>query len=129
MGADVIFCSCGRPAERYRRSCPACRKRDYNLKNPFHYVWQNLKYNAKRRGHEFLLTLEEFKLFCARTGYMELRGKTQDSMSIDRIDENRGYSLDNIQMITLRENSLKQAKTKRWKSISKFEIDNGEAPF
>ena len=64
--------------------------------------------NAKRRGKDFRLTLAEFELFCEQTNYLVLKGKTAKSASIDRIDHTRGYFIDNIQVLSLSDNSKKQ---------------------
>lgn len=65
------------------------------------YTFDALKQAAKRRGKQFDLTLEQFKEFCERTKYLELKGKTSSSLSIDRIDPTKGYSADNIQAVEL----------------------------
>lgn len=70
--------------------------------------YQHLRSNAIRRGKEFKLTLEEFAEFCQQTNYIELSGKSTNSMSIDRIDSSKGYSADNIQMVTLAYNARKE---------------------
>lgn len=74
---------------------------------PESYTYSLLKSNAKRRGKEFTLTLEEFKTFCQETGYLQGKGKKKKSMSIDRIDHTKGYSIDNIQILSLSENGIK----------------------
>lgn len=66
-----------------------------------------LKNNAKRRGHEFTLTLDQFLEFAIKTNYMARKGIYKDSYHIDRIDETKGYSIDNIQAITNTENIKK----------------------
>ena len=71
------------------------------------YFYTKLKANAKQRGKEFTLTKEEFEAFCNETKYLELKGKSADSYTIDRIDASKGYSIDNIQILTLRANGLK----------------------
>ena len=71
------------------------------------YLWQNLKGNAKRRGKFFDLTLDQFEAFCERTGYDKFVGTTATSFTIDRIDNNLGYTNNNIRSITLSENAHK----------------------
>ena len=66
-----------------------------------------LKTNAKRRNKVFTLTFAEFSHFCITTGYDKLKGKTANSLSIDRIDNEKGYTVSNIRTITLSENSSK----------------------
>ena len=75
---------------------------------PETYYFNNLKQNAKRRGHEFNLTLEEFKIFCHVTGYLKGKGRSSSSLSIDRIDPSKGYQLDNIQVLTNSDNLRKR---------------------
>jgi len=67
-----------------------------------------LKSNAKRRGKFFDLTLEQFKTFCIDTGYMAGKGKKATSLSIDRIDVEKGYTIDNLQILTLTANTVKR---------------------
>lgn len=81
--------------------------------NPLKSSYQALKDNAKRRGKDFSLTLEEFKKFAIETGYVYGRGRTVDSFHIDRIDESKGYHIENIQILTNSENVKKFHKIKR----------------
>jgi hypothetical protein len=70
--------------------------------------YNTLRYNAKRRGKAFDLTFEQFKEFCRKTNYINKKGKTASSYSIDRIRPAEGYTVDNIQVLTLAANSLKK---------------------
>lgn len=63
----------------------------------------DLKHRAKQRGHEFSLTIGDYERFWISTGYHEKHGKTKESLSIERIDNSRGYTPDNITSITLSE--------------------------
>lgn len=68
-----------------------------------------LKNNAKRRGKDFSLTLDDFMHFLKQNpNYMVKKGIRVKSLQIDRIDNLKGYSLDNIRAITLRENVYKR---------------------
>lgn len=87
--------------------CYKCRSRKYRANNKMNASYQILKDNAKRRGKIFDLTLEEYKKFCDETGYLENKGKSKNSASIDRIDPRKGYTYDNIQVLNLSENSYK----------------------
>lgn len=87
--------------------CHKCNKRQYRERNPIRSSYTNLKCNSKRRGIEFSLTFEEFEQFCQQTEYIKGVGKKKDSYSIDRIDPTKGYTIDNIQVLTLSENSKK----------------------
>lgn len=90
--------------------CWKCIKRKYAEKYPVRYAYQVLKNNARRRGHEFTLTLQEFTRFCVKTKILLGRGRLKDCYSIDRIDERRGYHADNIQKIMVGENAAKYHK-------------------
>lgn len=89
------------------RFCSKHRHRYDKENNPVNYVFNALRSNAKRRGKVFTLTLEQFKQFCEETDYINKRGKTGKSASIDRIDNNKGYEIGNIRILTLSENSAK----------------------
>lgn len=99
---------CKTEARLHRRYCCKCEKRKYRAKYPLKYWYNTLKINAKRRGKEFSLTIDQFSEFSMKTGYNELKGKTKDSLSVDRIRNEEGYHFDNIRAITLSENSKKK---------------------
>lgn len=88
--------------------CIKCKQARWKEKNPLKYSFGNLRRRAKQRGHEFSLTFEQYVEFSVKTGYARLKGKTSLSLSIDRKKNDRGYHADNIQAITLAENSRKQ---------------------
>ena len=89
------------------RFCSKHRKRYTKEIDPEAYHFEILRSNAKRRKKEFGLTLEEFRKFCSETNYMQLKGRSKNSASIDRKDQNRGYFYDNLQILTVSENSSK----------------------
>lgn len=59
-----------------------------------------LRDNAKRRGKIFELTFEQFETFAIKTQYYKKKGIYSDNYHIDRIDESKGYTIDNIQVLT-----------------------------
>jgi hypothetical protein len=87
------------------------RARQWRERYPLHYSFNKLKNRAKERGHAFHLTLAEYEQFALESGYAERKGKTAESFTIDRIEENRGYSVDNIRCLTLSENSSHKPKS------------------
>lgn len=101
--------------------CTTCHVRNHRKKDPIRYAYQTLKDNSKRRGKEFTLTLEEFKTFCVHTDYITGKGKSKESYSIDRVDNTKGYTIDNIRVITLSENSKKKTK------ILEYDYESGYA--
>ena len=80
--------------------------------NPEGFHYSRLKQRAKRREKTFDLTLDEFKKFCKETGYIDKKGKSKHSASLDRIDPEKGYSYNNIQLLTVSQNSKK-----RWSDL------------
>ena len=82
-------------------------------------IYKNLKGSAKRRGIPFEIQLTDlyelsFPVTCPVLG-MPLRfnrgSVADDSFSIDRIDSAKGYTLDNIEVISYRANRLKNNAT------------------
>lgn len=92
--------------------CPKHLKRRAKEINPASYFYSILRQNAKRRGKEFLLTIEEFKGFCEKTNYLKVKGRYSRSKTIDRIDPSKGYSIDNIQIMSNKANA-----SKRWEDV------------
>lgn len=90
------------------KTCNTCKSRIQVEKNPIGRVFRNLKSNAKRRGKNFNLSIEYFREMVIASGYMEMRGRTKDRMSIDRLDPHLGYIPGNIKIITVGENSRKK---------------------
>ena len=88
--------------------CYRCRWAHFKERNPLRYSFGNLRRRAKQRGKDFSLSFEQYKAFAIRTDYARMKGKTSLSLSIDRKENSKGYSLDNIQALTLRANSRKQ---------------------
>lgn len=73
-------------------------------KDPVYDRYVNFKGNALRRKKEFTITLEEFRLFCEKTGYIISKGMRGKTCSVDRIRNNEGYHINNIQLMTIRKN-------------------------
>jgi hypothetical protein len=110
---------CKREVKR-GRYCFTCTSRRSRAANPLKWSYWNLKANSKRRGKEFSLTMDEFRQFCEQTNYLAGKGRTLLCYSIDRIDNTKGYSLDNIRRVTVRENSRKGTKILHYDWETKF---------
>lgn len=92
-------------------------------------VYNGLKASAKKRGIPFELSLTDlydldYPLTCPILG-IPLRfnvGQVKDnSYSVDRIDNSKGYSIDNIQVISYKANILKNNATiEELKLFSKY---------
>ncbi len=92
-------------------------------------LYNHLKSSAKKRNIEFTLTMVDmyelsFPLSCSITGepLHFNRGKASDnSFSIDRINTNKGYTADNIIVVSNRVNRIKNDGTpEELEKISKF---------
>ena len=86
--------------------------------DPIGQAFRRLKSHAKQRGKEFEITKEEFSQFCVKSEYLQRKGIQKECYHIDRIDEMKGYSLDNIQVLTNSENIKKYCKwapRRKWK--------------
>lgn len=96
------------------------QKRKWRENHPLLATFGNLRTNSKRRGKVFTITTEYFKKFCEGTNYLELKGRSAASLSIDREDNWKGYEEGNIRAITVHDNSVK-----RWTDAE----ETVEAPF
>lgn len=97
--------NCNNEARKGRKLCNTCKSRKAKIDNPYFYYFNLLRCNAKRRRKEFSITLDQFKIFCDKTNYLYLKGKRSNDYSIDRINIQKGYSIDNIRLVTVSENS------------------------
>ena len=109
--------------------CYMHEKRLYRAKYPMKAAYQNLRSNAKRRKKIFTLTLEQFEAFCIKTLYLFGKGKTRESFSIDCIIESKGYTADNIRVLTLAANTTKENVRRRifdydWESKTGYVYDS-----
>lgn len=87
--------------------CYKCRYANRKLADPVKQPYQTLKFNARRRNKKFELTLDEFRSFCVKTNYINKKGIFGESYHIDRIDENDGYNIENIQILRNSQNIRK----------------------
>lgn len=102
------------------RFCSTCYSKQTRLKNPIRYCYQALKDNAKRRGKYFDLTYMEFQKFCIEKNYLQTKGRNANSASIDRIENDKGYTINNLQILSVADNTKKE--------LVKFKIKNGYYP-
>lgn len=100
--------SCKDKPTKKDRFCSKHRHRYNKYINHCRYTYQALKANARRRGKAFTITIEEFRVFCDETGYLKKKGRLGSSASIDRINPDRGYEPDNIQILSVSENVAKR---------------------
>lgn len=102
--------NCSHSAVFGRRVCHRCKQRTYRANNKVKAAFDALKHNSKRRGKEFLLTLDQFATFCQETKYIAGKGRSSTCLSIDRIDNTKGYTIENIRALPFGENVKKGTK-------------------
>lgn len=90
--------------------CVTHYRREWRNKNPLKSSYQNLKTNANRRGKEFTITFEYFCKFAIKCQLILNRGRTAEAYTVDRIKDHLGYVPGNLQMLTKRENVIKQRR-------------------
>lgn len=127
---------CFRRVKDKHTRCRQCRyKREKEL-DLVGWSYRTQKANAKRRGHDFDLTLEEFKRFAYRTNLITKDGIKNSSYTVDRIRNWEGYHKDNIQVLTPEQNSRKGDRVMYWdeesrcvKIMQKLKTDEEDYPF
>jgi hypothetical protein len=85
----------------------------------FKHIWTHLKASAKKRNIAFTLSPSDIDeigipITCPILGiplYFHRDMAEDDSISYDRIDSSKGYSLDNLIVISHRANKLKSNAT------------------
>lgn len=108
-----------------------CRSRRDVLRNPIRikeyavkwrqnnrekHLLKGIQHRAKKRGLDFNLTLSDIKIpeYCPVLGIKitnDYSGAHNSAPSVDRIDNSRGYTTDNIRIISLKANRLKSDAT------------------
>ena len=119
---ETKYCRRERPPQK--KKCWTCQKKAWKKKYPVRYAYSNLKQNAKKRKKDFTLSLEQFEEFCKKTSYLEKVGKKRYHYSIDRIRSSEGYHIDNIQLLTVAQNSSKKDKLVEHNPNRMYEEDN-----
>ena len=113
------------PVARKGGLCHCHYKRKRRVLDPVAVRYNQFKAKAKARGKAFTITLEEFRAFCNKTGYIVTKGMRGMAATVDRIDVTKGYTLDNIQILTL------SANVKKWHQEDKHQLqpDYADCPF
>lgn len=87
------------------------------LRNPEKWLWNQARKRARDKGLEFTLLVSDIKIpeYCPIMGekleYIP-KGFHEYSPSIDRIDSSKGYTIDNIQIISSLANRMKWNATR-----------------
>lgn len=102
---------------RKNREHLAKYRKKHKAKDPLSYVLGSIKKRAKDNNYEFNLTVEDLRekwtdicpVFNIKMYFHSVR--QDNSFSVDRIDSSRGYTKDNICIISCRANQLKSNGT------------------
>ncbi len=109
---------------------------DWREKNPLKHAYNSLKNNAKRRNKHFDLTFEQFKEFAIKVDYVTKKGRGRNAYHVDRKDEEGGYTLSNLQLLTNIENLRKYVAFKyrdrdgtHFTTITQEPVNDEDYPF
>ena len=92
-----------------RRRCYRCAMKRWRKNNPMRAAYYALRDRARHRRIEFTISFQEFEQFALISGYLNGVGNHAHSITIDRINNLRGYVPGNLQPLTRAENARKQA--------------------
>lgn len=106
--------------EKERRQASKWQK-DKTKNCPEYWMYWSARQRAKKRGLEFTIVVGDIHIpeFCPilnirlsrNTGPNGVRGPASSSPSLDRIDSRKGYTKENIQVISNRANTMKSDAT------------------
>jgi hypothetical protein len=103
----------------------------HSLKGFLRKLYNNQKKRSKRRGHpQPAYTFDEFKNWFVRQPNFKFlwrqwrsSGYLKDlAPSVDRLDDSKGYSFDNIRLVTWQENNLKEHDKHKVK-VNQYSLD------
>ena len=85
------------------KGCRRCNSHPDDMTRAVAYHYAAYKYQAKKRGYEFKLEPWQFNLvvndvcyYCGDPGTIMFRGFGYCLVGVDRIDNNKGYTFDNV---------------------------------
>lgn len=96
------------------REAANLRLQAYRKNNPERKLLNNARARAKHKGFDFNLTLEDIIIpaICPLLGIeLSVHGTSDNSPSLDRMDNTKGYTKDNIWIISFKANRMKNTAT------------------
>lgn len=121
---------CGRISAKGRKECETCKFQRFKAKNEIIIIYYNLKNSARKRSLKFNLTKEWFVKFVTNSPLLTIRGRSAEAFTIDRVDNDKGYVMGNLEIITKSANSKKYWEL--YRQLTKgtvLEELEGEPPF
>ena len=90
------------------------KQRLYTRNNPEKVLLTQSRIRAKKRGLDHTINIEDIRIpsICPVLGIqLNQGGNTDNSPSLDRIDSSKGYTPDNVWVISIRANRIKNDAT------------------
>ena len=126
----VKNCRNPRRARGGGRFCYACTQALWRARYPTKSAYTALRDHARRRRILFTLSFGRFEELVRGTSYIETAGNQAGGLQVDRVDATRGYADDNVQLLTITENSMYgNKKSWGWYSWRDLKVDNGEPEY
>lgn len=119
----TALCRNRRAVHRRRKKCQTCISRERRAANPMKACFWNLRTHARERFIDFDLTLEQFTAWAIKYDYINRRGRHAEGYVIDRRDNEVGYTPENIQCLTNRENVIKQHTVDKIRNRKQMYVD------
>ncbi len=101
---------CSRAPAPNRTICHTHKKQLDKIRDPISTAYRVLKNNARRRNKTFTISKQEFREWYIKNNLEVVRGRKRGQFSIDRVQNLKGYSLDNIALVTVEFNAKKGSK-------------------
>lgn len=104
-------------SRKYQQKTDYKAIREYLKRNPTMRIFNAAKSNAKRKGIDFTITLDDLVIptLCPYLGVpltnIYGQGRVKSNVSLDRIDSTLGYVPGNVQIISDLANRMKQEAT------------------
>lgn len=95
------------PVQKLGGLCYKHYRRKRRKLDPVGIRYQDFTGNARKRGIPCNVTLKEFRQFCVDNDYIVVKGQRGRAATIDRIRNNEGYYIGNMQILSLRANVKK----------------------
>jgi hypothetical protein len=96
-----------KPSDKKGGLCHKHFARKRREEDPVGARFTQFRINAKNRNKHFDITLQQFRDFCKKTGYCIEKGKRGQNATIDRKINSIGYTIENIQLLTNKQNASK----------------------
>lgn len=98
--------------EKTSREDPRAYYVAYRKNNPIAYLINSARYRSKKHGDDFTLTIDDLEVPELCPIYkIPLKytpgGRTDNSYSLDRLDNSKGYTKENVRVISWKANQMK----------------------